>query len=181
MGCITSIEDDTKKFNDFNFYNVPDFSLYNKILLAKVVDIYDGDTCTIALIYTSPEKNVSVLKFKCRLRGIDCPEMKPLKSKVNREEEIRRAILARNKVIELGTSLGVIPCDSPTKAQLKEKMMTNRRIVRLDCYEFDKYGRLLVDIWTPDGVCINHYLVEHKYAVEYDGGTKTVIDYSKNE
>jgi hypothetical protein len=45
------------------------------------------------------------------------------------------------------------------------------------CGEFDKYGRLLVDIYILDDqqnkiINISDYLIENNYAFKYTGGTK---------
>ena len=37
----------------------------------------------------------------------------------------------------------------------------------------DKYGRLLVRVWTDEGVCVNDLLLEERLAVAYEGGKKT--------
>jgi hypothetical protein len=41
----------------------------------------------------------------------------------------------------------------------------------LDCLEFDKYGRLLVEIHIND-IYVNQWLIENHLAKEYEGGTK---------
>ena len=146
------------------------FSLNGIKTQGKIVDIYDGDTCTIIFYY----KN-EFMKLKCRLNGIDCPEMRPPKSKVGREEEIKQAILARNKVISMGTSLGELP-DIIPKDALKERMNSNTKIITIHLYDFDKYGRVLAELIVDD-ISINEYLVENKYAKKYDGGTKDEFTY----
>ena len=46
-------------------------------------------------------------------------------------------------------------------------------MVIIECGDFDKYGRLLVDIRdTESGELISEWLIKNKYAFKYDGGTK---------
>lgn len=135
--------------------DVEEFSLKNKIFIGKVVDVYDGDTCKIVFYLDG-----KLVKFSCRLNGIDTPELKPLKTKVNREEEIEKAKKCRDRLIEL--CCGKIDVESSDK------------LVYIKCNDFDKYGRLLVDI-NESKECngsINNILVKEGLARCYDGGKK---------
>ena len=60
--------------------NIPVFSLNGYRILGRVVDIYDGDSCTIIF-----EWEGKMRKFKCRCNGYDSPEMKPLLNIENRD------------------------------------------------------------------------------------------------
>ena len=151
---------------------VPEFTLNELVTMGKIVEVYDGDTCKIILM-----NNNNLLKFTCRLNFIDCPEMKPLKTKINRELEIRDAILARNRLIQLGTNCECNLNNILPKAQIKELLKTNTKIVKIKCYKFDKYGRLLVEVFANGEKSINNILVEEKYAKPYDGGTKNEFTY----
>lgn len=55
------------------------FNLHGYKTKAKMVNIYDGDTCTLAFNYKG-----NIVKFKCRLNGIDCAEMTPSLEHKNR-------------------------------------------------------------------------------------------------
>jgi len=59
-----------------------------------------------------------------------------------------------------------------TKRRLKEMMGDD--LVYLECGEFDKYGRLLVTIFTDSvtQTSINQQLIDDGLAYAYDGGTK---------
>ena len=50
------------------------FDLKDQTFNAKVVDVYDGDTCSIVI-----RLNNEWTKFKVRAYGYDTPEMKPPK------------------------------------------------------------------------------------------------------
>jgi micrococcal nuclease len=82
-------------------------------------------------------------KWVCRLHGIDTPEIRS-----KNQEEKENAIDIRDK--------------------LREKILHKQ--VLLKCHDFDKYGRLLVNIYL-DGDDINNWLKECGYAYEYFGGT----------
>tara|TARA_B100000902_G_scaffold389684_2_gene437282 strand:- start:291 stop:482 length:192 start_codon:yes stop_codon:yes gene_type:complete len=53
---------------------------------------------------------------------------------------------------------------------LREKILNN--LVEVHCKDFDKYGRLLVEI-IYENVNINNWLIENNYAKVYDGGKKS--------
>ncbi len=158
---------DTLKYLTNN--DVQEFSLKDKEFHGKVVDVYDGDTCKI--IFYNNETN-QFLKFCCRLNGIDTPELKPSKTKENREQEIILAKQCRNKLISLCCN------NNPTvyDENYRQVLETNNHIVKIKCHDFDKYGRLLVDIFdieqTEPYTSFNEILVKQGLAKEYHGGKK---------
>jgi endonuclease YncB( thermonuclease family) len=131
----------------------------------KIVSIYDGDTCSAVFIYKG-----SIVKYKCRLYGIDCSEMAPSKNLPSRDNEIKQAIQARNEVIKLSTDIKYVG-DNVSKNDLQQLLDKNSKLVDIECSKFDKYGRLLVTI-ISDGININKYLISKNLAKEYYGGTK---------
>ena len=84
-----------------------------------------------------------------RLRGIDCAEKRG-----KTESEKQAALLARDA--------------------LREKVAG--QVVRLDTATLatDKYGRVLADVFTLDGLSLRDFMLENRFAVVYDGGTKAV-------
>ena len=128
---------------------VPLFSLKGKRFVAKPSNIYDGDTFSVIF-----EHNGNFIKYRCRCLGYDTPEMKPLKSNENRLIEKELAI----------------------KAKLKFEELLNKhetKMVKIDCFDFDKYGRLLVTVWNMvDEKSINDIMVDEGYGKVYDGGKK---------
>ena len=42
----------------------------------------------------------------------------------------------------------------------------------VECHDFDKYGRLLIDIKDNLNIKISEWLIENNYAFAYDGGKK---------
>lgn len=121
-----------------------DFSYDGHTCLAKVVDVYDGDTIRIAFIY-----NGIKIQYKSRMAGFDSPEMKPLLSKPNREIEKAAAIVARDA--------------------LRGKILN--QVVNVKCGKFDKYGRVLITVHLY-GENINQWMLANGYGVPYNGGTK---------
>jgi micrococcal nuclease len=83
-------------------------------------------------------------RWNCRIAGVDTPE---IRTRCKPEKE-------------LGYNV---------RDKLREKILN--KIVYLQCGEFDKYGRLLVNILCDDCL-VNDWLVENNYAFAYDGGTK---------
>ena len=83
--------------------------------------------------------------WNCRISGVDTPELR-----TRNVLEKARGYVARDRLREL--ILG--------------------KVVLLKCGEFDKYGRLLIDIELSDGTNISKWLVQEGLAFQYDGGTK---------
>lgn len=107
-----------------------------------VIKVYDGDTITIAS--KMPYNNSPLYRFSIRLRGIDTPE---LKSSTEEEKNSARKV---QKILE--------------EKLLKKKVILNN-------IKLEKYGRVLADVYLDD-LHINKWLIDNKYAVEYDGGKK---------
>lgn len=150
-------------------YEISEYSLANTSMEGKVVYVYDGDTVHIVFSI-----NNKLIKYNCRLLGIDSPEICPknVPDKVKRELEIASAIKSRNYLIAQVT--GIEPANDLTKKSIKELCAKSRKLVHVKCYDFDKYGRLLVEIFlnANETTSINKHMVAKKLAVEYDGGTK---------
>jgi endonuclease YncB( thermonuclease family) len=156
--------------------DTPEFSLCGLTLKGKVVELYDADTCKIALPIFD-----KFYKFTCRLNGIDTPEMKPLKSKPNRDNEIIWAKKARAELLKM-------ICDNNLhssfdnldikKDDIIKELQNNKKLVNVKCEIWDKYGRLLVELYNTDETdftfnkSFNNILIEKNLAVAYGGGTK---------
>jgi endonuclease YncB( thermonuclease family) len=150
--------------------DISQFSLNGMKTRGKVVEIYDGDTCKIVLL-----NNNVLQKFNCRMNGIDTPEIKPLLSNPNREIEIKNAYKARNRLIQLCTNANIDFKNFDTK---KVSLDTNTKLVYIKCLEFDKYGRLLVNIYdNENSISYNEILINEGFAKKYDGGTKNAFTY----
>ena len=131
-------------FSNATYENVPEF--IPDIRHGKVIRVYDGDTFTIAArISVDGNELPKLFRFTVRLNGIDTPEIR-----TKNQTEKRLAILARDNLAELLFGSVVI----------------------LQNVSYDKYGRILADVITKDGVNVSRWMIENGHAVEYDGGAK---------
>jgi hypothetical protein len=148
----------------------PFFSLNGLKTVGKIVDVYDGDTCTINIIipniiktkflgFIKTKTTYVIQKYKCRMNGYDSAEMKPLKSDINRE-------LIKKKAIE----------DRDYFCKLVKFSDNHNNIINIECLEFDKYGRLLINIFNDDNIKINDLMIENNHGYVYSGGTKKKFD-----
>jgi endonuclease YncB( thermonuclease family) len=148
-------------------YEIGLFSLEGKQMYGKIVDIYDCDTFTIAFYMDNKIK-----LYKCRLFGIDGIELEGSTKSL--------ALEAKQFVIELiiGKKLNK-NIETMNKKELRKLYEDN--IVFVKCYKFEKYGRLLVDVYLcekscglyiEDNISINKKLLLNGFAKEYYGKTK---------
>lgn len=107
----------------------------------KVVDVYDGDTVTIAKRIS---ENGPVYKFKCRLIGIDTPEL--------------RSRNAKEKALAV-------------KAKEFLRVLVLDKVVLAKFDKFDKYGRLLVWLYVNDEDVASK-VIDAGFAREYHGGKR---------
>lgn len=114
----------------------------------KVVKVYDCDTITIAakMPYLSELNESNIMyRFHVRLLGIDTPEMK-----TKNEDEKSIAHLAQKTLSDLILN--------------KNVSLTNTSL--------DKYGRILANVYTEQGIELSKWAIDNRFAVLYDGGTK---------
>lgn len=108
----------------------------------QVIKVYDGDTITIAA--RLPYDASPVYRLSVRLNGIDTPEIKSRNA-----EEKQVAKQARDYL----------------------EALILYQIVSLRNVQTEKYGRILADVYLGE-LCLNERMVEQRFAVRYDGGTK---------
>ena len=113
-----------------------------------VIKVYDGDTITIASVLDGMT-NSPLWRFSVRLNGIDTPELKGGKN----EQEKECAILARDWL---------------------SGQILNKKVI-LKNVQTEKYGRLLAEVWFK-GKNMNQAMIDNRFAVAYDGGTKVSPD-----
>lgn len=154
-------------------HDTPIFSLEGKILAAKAVDVYDGDTATFCVLLKD-----EVCAFKMRLSGIDTPEMRPSRSSSTRNEEKAASRYVRNRLIQLLTDQDVDLYRSYSRRAIRELMARSRKLVYLKCGKAGKFGRVLVhvflnrdDVQTKE-LCFNRTLIREGLAYRYHGDTK---------
>ena len=156
-------------FDIWTYYLTPDFSLNNSTHMARVVDIYDGDTITCVLYF-----NNNYYKFHVRLNDIDTCEIDS-KFAINKE----LAHKARNRLYELITSKKLNDLYT-SKKDIRQELNSKTYLVKLSCNEFDKYGRLLAFVYPINSTInelnklnsYNNILIIEKLAYIYHGKTK---------
>jgi hypothetical protein len=139
--------------------DLPRFTLDGIKAHAKVVSVYDGDTCDVVFYHDGMEK---LVRFKCRLSGYDAPELDD-----EPHGELARDYLAhlcmgniRSKFDDKG-----VPWD---KKYLQTKLDENKNTVYAIFGKQGKYGRPLVTLNTTEsfGSCINKlvsdFVVNHR-------------------
>jgi endonuclease YncB( thermonuclease family) len=109
----------------------------------QVIKVYDGDTITIAA--RLPMQNSPIYRFSVRLNGIDTPEIK------GKDEDEREAAKQVKEALS---------------AMILNKQVTLKNV------DTEKYGRILADVYIGD-IHVNEWLIAEKFALPYDGGTKT--------
>jgi endonuclease YncB( thermonuclease family) len=159
-----------KSSNDINesylvnstYDNTKDFSLENLIQNVRIVDIYDGDTCTCIMnLYNNK------YKFHIRLAEIDTCEIKS-----KNIENKNLAIKARNRLFELVTNINLY--ENISRKDMRDQLNKKCYLIKLKCGKFDKYGRLLGHLYSINNsdLSYNQILIKEKLAYYYDGGTK---------
>lgn len=115
--------------------------------------VYVYDGDTIHVVFRIFNK---YYRWNCRILGVDTPELR-----TKDEKEKQKGYLVRDKV--------------------KENFL--EKIVKIKCYDFDKYGRLLIDVYLPKNIpdkknktLLSQWLIANDYAYAYEGGTKIKWD-----
>ena len=140
----------------------PFFTLEGQYIVGKCVDVYDGDTVKIVMpLIIDGNMTSKLFRWNCRINRVDTPEIRTRNIK-----EKNYGKLVRDK--------------------LREKILN--KMIYVKCFDFDKYGRLLAEIYMNDDYnyenidsnnCsellsnISDWLISNDYAKEYFGGTKT--------
>ena len=146
---------------NFNDTNTPLFSFNGVNGMSRVVDITDGDTIKAIINFKD-----SYYKIIVRLNNIDTCETK---SKC--EENKNLGIEAKKRLYNLITNKTI---DTNDKKQIKQELNNNCYLIYLKCYDFDKYGRVLGDIYynDTDDTSFSSILIKEKLAYVYGGKTK---------
>lgn len=124
----------------------PKFNLDNCLKICKIVDVYDGDTVRGVF-----EHNGVYNKWTIRMYGYDSPEMRPSRKLENRDEIKKKAVISRDFL----------------------RNLVLNKTVGLECKEFDKYGRVLGNIYIDElNESVNDYMISNGHGYSYFGGTK---------
>lgn len=152
-----------------------DFSFNGIKTNCKVVDMYDADTFRI--VFFLKENDKKPLKIKVRASGCNASEMYPSKSHPEREEEMKKARLARNRLLDL-----VIEKNDNfdteninyKREDIEKFLSENKKLNYIHLEKYDKYGRVLGTLFRnkDDEKSINQILIDEKHAVSYSGGKR---------
>lgn len=152
-------------FKQYDNNTTPHFSLNGQKLWGRVVSLYDGDTLTIALNVFS-----GVYKFSVRMSGIDTCE---IKSKCEKNKELAKN--ARSRLLSLITEKDISEtCAWNDRRKINNILNKGMYFVWVECCDFDKYGRLLANIYLNDksSESFSSVLIKEKLAYKYEGDTK---------
>ena len=134
------------------------------IFKAKVVRVIDGDTIDVDIPVGF---GITKTKQRCRSNGIDTPESRintTKKGKKGYKKIINgKTLPERIREKELGLE---------SKARMKALCGKEVYIESLDGGKLDKYGRLLINLYTLDGINISATLIKEGLAIKYSGGRK---------
>lgn len=157
-----------EKFND---YNTPSFSFNGLNCISRVVDITDGDTIKAIINFKD-----NYYKIIIRLFNIDTCETKS-SNIINKNLGIE----AKKRVYNIITDKKIeneINDNTNIKKIIKNELNNNCYYIYVKCYDFDKYGRVLADIYknenesANDNNSISNILINEKLAYVYKGKTK---------
>ena len=135
-------------------FNLERFTLDGIEGPAKVVSIYDGDTCDVVFYH---EEFNAFLRVKCRLLGFNAPEL---------DEPYGKEI--RNYLAHLcmGRLHNSFDNDVWDKKTLQDKLSENQNLVYAKFGKEEKYGRALVTLRRgPTGMNINEMVEDYIKAI----------------
>jgi len=136
----------------------PRYTLKDKSYIGKVCEIYDGDTVDVILYL--PE-DASFKKFRIKMFGYDSPERHPRSHLPNREHIRGKALESMEALWRYATNTDLFT-------------YTHETLVRVECGEWDKFGRIVAKIYrirdndyNNIDFCVNDAMVENMYGVPH--------------
>ena len=165
------------QLEECTFENTSEFNVGPKIH-AKILSCYDGDTFTVAIMLDKIP-----YKFTCRLMGCDTPEMKTSSTKTQQEKEQQKSLAVAAKLALLkhltdctfenvaATATATATATAINSKELDKHIKNNKKIIELDTFGFDKYGRLLVN-YNIGNIMLSDFMITNGHAYAYSGGTK---------
>jgi endonuclease YncB( thermonuclease family) len=149
----------------------PFFTLAGTKTIGRLVDVYDGDTVTCIF----PIFGDNYFKFNLRLIGIDTDELKNLDA------------VAKSKAQEARHKILITCCENYNlnqdchRDEIQKYLNDNETYVWIECFQFDKYGRILANVYQKDkdknkdislSLSLSDVLLNANLAYKYDGGKK---------
>jgi endonuclease YncB( thermonuclease family) len=141
----------------YNKTNTKFFSLESKNCWARVVSIHDADTITC--VFNIHDFENKFYKFNIRLAGIDSPEI------TSKNKDLQNlAIQAKNRLFQIITTTNYEIYIKKEQKELDRLLDQEVYLIFLKCMKFDKYGRVLADIYNNelDESSINETLLKEK-------------------
>ena len=154
LSYYSSLKTDIKK------YSISGLKSY-----CRVLDIYDGDTIIVAL-----QVHDNCYKYTVRMLGIDTCELNSKNINIK-----LRAIKARNTLIEyIIKPTEPIDVTKYNKQTIKDIFAKNIYLVWIECSFFEKYGRLLANVYInhDDKYTLAEKIINIKLGYYYDGNKK---------
>lgn len=144
---------------DATWDNTPPFTLEGTSCEARVLDVYDGDTLTLAIPFSGGGDSRKCYRFQVRIHGIDTPEM--------RGDDKPEGTKARDRVIDLLTDGEITSVTS--RKDLRDALSKKPYLVFIECQAFDKYGRVLGKVYHPNrnGRLLSEILIEEGLGKPY--------------
>jgi endonuclease YncB( thermonuclease family) len=123
---------------------VPKVPFQDKIIYARIEEIYDGDTVKIIVLFGDIP-----VKFSLRILGIDAPEIKHAEGRLS--EENKAAVKVRDYM----------------------RTLFPKNIAKICIRDWDKYGgRVLGDLFLETGENVSEILIHGGWARPYLGEKK---------
>ena len=121
------------------------FSWKGYQFLARISDVYDGDTFTATWLWKG-----HVIKQRCRCIGYNSPEIRPKLDTIDRETVIESAHVAKNRLNEL---------------------LCQNNLILVECFENDNFGRMLTVMYnvTNGEKSLNQIMLDENHGTVYVG------------
>lgn len=137
-------QDVRTKLENLDPNTVSKIPLHNELTDARIVEVYDGDTVKVIVLFGDRPFFISI-----RILGIDAPEIKKSKDKLIQEHEA--GVRVRDYL----------------------KSLLENKVTKVKFQDWDKYGgRILADIFTSDGRSVSEVLIAEGWVRSYNGEKK---------
>ena len=106
--------------------------------------------------------------------GYNTPELHPKGESTNKEDEIKKAKIARNRLIELLTKTTIDNTKDYSRKDIRKILSNNKELILIKCGDFEKYGRILAKVFCQDNLeeSVNSIMLKEGHGVEYYGGSR---------
>jgi endonuclease YncB( thermonuclease family) len=128
--------------------------------VARLSDLYDGDTMTVVLSHDGGKTLESLV---VRVMGMDCPELKGITKEAG--------IAAKHEALRFLGASGAIGL--PARAKTRKWFNDNPTMIEIEFVPIkEKWGRYLANVCNSKGEKLGDHLIGKGLAKAYDGGKK---------